>query len=259
MKKYLSLPFRRSQKVVFLKKLQPMKTSPSITSVFFNTAFAVIFSSGLICSLSVTAQQAEIPTVTIGNQVWMAENLGRTTFLNGDSIPRFSGYHDWHAYGSAGQPACGRENFNPSDALKYGILYNWYAVNDPRGLCPPGFRIPTDDDFIELLTFTGGEDDYDTEQALALIEDDKKGFGLWYNGWCCMDFEDDEGTIYHFVNRGYGDSYWSSTEIDGSEYYLDDIALSLELGSSWRTDTYGAYLDPTSSKMNAYSVRCIKK
>jgi uncharacterized protein (TIGR02145 family) len=229
------------------------------TPLLFIAAFAFTFlvSTGLIIPGNETG--SEIPTVTIGKQVWMAHNLGTTVFRNGESIPVFKGYEDWDAYGSKGLPACGRENFSPEDAQKYGILYNWYAVTDPRGLCPKGFRMPTEDDFIELLTFAGGDEDYDSEKALALLSDDEKGFGLWFNGSCCMDYEDEDGVVHHFINRGYGDSYWSLTESDGSEYYLEDIAVSLELGSSWFTDTYGAYLDPTSSKKNACSVRCIKE
>ncbi len=236
-----------------------MKTIFKKTPLLFITAFTYTFLVSADLFNPENETERDIQTVTIGKQVWMAQNMGTTEFRNGESIPLFKGYEDWSAYGSKGLPACGRENFNPADAQKYGLLYNWYAVTDPRGLCPKGFRIPTEDDFIELLIFIGGNEDYDSEKALALLSDDEKGFGLWFNGSCCMDYEDEDGVVHHFINRGYGDSFWSSTESDGSEFYLEDIAVSLELGSSWFTDTYGAYLDPTSSKWNANSVRCIRE
>jgi len=236
-----------------------MKTIFKNVSLLFIAAFAFSFLLGAGVFKPVSETVGNIPTVTIGSQIWMAHNLSTTVFRNGESIPMFKGYDDWDAYGSNGLPACGRENFSPEDAQKYGILYNWYAVTDLRGLCPKGFRMPTDDDFVELLIFAGGDEDYDSDKALALLSDDEKGFGLWFNGSCCMDYEDEDDVVHHFINRGYGDSYWSSIESDGSEYYLEDIAVSLELGSSWFTDSYGAYLDPTSSKKNAYSVRCIKE
>jgi uncharacterized protein (TIGR02145 family) len=91
-------------------------------------------------------------TTRIGNQEWMSTNLKTTRYLNGDSIPVISGYTQW---GSAAGGA--RSIYNSDDDLEqvYGSLYNWFAVVDERGLCPDGWRVPSDADWKVLETELG--------------------------------------------------------------------------------------------------------
>jgi len=97
-------------------------------------------------------------TVTIGTQVWSTKNLDVATFRNGDPIPQAKTEEEWEAAGDNKQPAwCYYEN-NTANGTKYGKLYNWYAVNDARGLAPTGYHIPTDEEWTALSTFLGGED-----------------------------------------------------------------------------------------------------
>ena len=97
-------------------------------------------------------------TVTIGNQTWTTKNLDVATFRNGDAIPQAKTDEEWSAAGINEQPAwCYYEN-DPKNGTKYGKLYNWYAVNDSRGLAPTGYHIPTDEEWTVLSTFLGGED-----------------------------------------------------------------------------------------------------
>jgi uncharacterized protein (TIGR02145 family) len=94
-------------------------------------------------------------TVTIGNQVWMTKNLHVSTFRNGDPIPQAKTDAEWKLASENSQPAwCYYEN-DLSNGEKYGILYNWYAVNDPRGLAPEGFHIPSSSELVELSNFLG--------------------------------------------------------------------------------------------------------
>ena len=86
-------------------------------------------------------------TVKIGGQEWMAENLNVSKFRNGDIIPHAKSNAEWKAAGEKKQPAwCYYEN-DPSNGVKYGKLYNWYAVRDPRGVgttgisCSIGYRM----------------------------------------------------------------------------------------------------------------------
>lgn len=98
-------------------------------------------------------------TVTIGTQVWMAENLKVTHYQNGESIQYIAAGDNWSNFNSGAY--C--ENIAKIDAVKtYGLLYNWYAVNDERKLAPKGWHIPTDQDWTILLSITdrnnvGGE------------------------------------------------------------------------------------------------------
>lgn len=94
-------------------------------------------------------------TVTIGTQVWMAENLKVTKYRNGDpittNIPNNaawininSGAFCWYLDDIENKPT-------------YGALYNWYAVSDSRNICPTGWHIPTSAEWTTLITYLGGE------------------------------------------------------------------------------------------------------
>ena len=81
-------------------------------------------------------------TVEIGDQVWMSENLKTTQFNNGENIPSIS------ANGTSSGASPYDNDISNSDT--YGMLYNWYAVNDNNGICPEGWHAPTDEEFMEL-------------------------------------------------------------------------------------------------------------
>lgn len=91
-------------------------------------------------------------TVTIGKQVWMAENLKTTKYNNGDfigtTIPatlNISGEstpkYQW-AY-----------NGDETNVATYGRLYTWYAVTDIRNVCPTGWHVPTDEEWTTLIDY----------------------------------------------------------------------------------------------------------
>jgi uncharacterized protein (TIGR02145 family) len=91
--------------------------------------------------------------LTIGTQVWMLKNLNVDHFRNGDSIKEVRDSAEWSKLNTGAW--CYYYN---SDSLGkiYGKLYNWYAVNDPRGLAPEGWHIPTNIEWDTLSNFLGG-------------------------------------------------------------------------------------------------------
>jgi uncharacterized protein (TIGR02145 family) len=94
-------------------------------------------------------------TVKIGSQTWMAENLDVSTFLNGDIIPEAQSKEQWKLASQNKQPAwCYYQNITANGKI-YGKLYNWYAVNDPRGIAPQGWHVPTDNDWKKLTGYLG--------------------------------------------------------------------------------------------------------
>jgi uncharacterized protein (TIGR02145 family) len=99
--------------------------------------------------------RAEIATVTIGDQVWLARNLDATHFANGDPVPRITGAAAWAAAGAQGKPAQSAYDNDETRVARDGLLYNYAAIADPRGLCPKGFRIPTDADWNRLEATLG--------------------------------------------------------------------------------------------------------
>ena len=88
--------------------------------------------------------------VKIGDQKWMSVNLNVSHFRNGDSIPEVRTPEDWEKAGKEQKPAWCYYDNNPENQSRLGKLYNWYAVNDPRGLAPEGWHVSSDADWNVL-------------------------------------------------------------------------------------------------------------
>jgi uncharacterized protein (TIGR02145 family) len=94
-------------------------------------------------------------TVTIGKQTWFAQNLRVTRYRNGNPITKVTAAGEWST--SAEGAFTWYENDSAAYETLHGKLYNWYAVGDPRALCPTGWHVPTDADWSELTDHLGGE------------------------------------------------------------------------------------------------------
>ena len=90
-------------------------------------------------------------TALIGTQTWFTENLRTTRYNNGTAIPYITNKTTWSnltvgAYSS----------YDNAIDNCFGYLYNWYATSNVGGLCPTGYHVPTNDDFITLRDYLGG-------------------------------------------------------------------------------------------------------
>lgn len=94
------------------------------------------------------------PNVNICNQVWMDKFLDVVNYRNGDPIPKVTDNATWATTTSGAY--CYYNNDSTNYAAVYGKIYNWYAVNDPRGLAPLGWHIPSDSEWTVLATCLGG-------------------------------------------------------------------------------------------------------
>ena len=94
-----------------------------------------------------------LSSVTIGSQVWTDKNLDVTTYSDGTIIPQVTDPIAWAGLTTGAW--CYYDN-NSANGVLYGKLYNWYAVNDARGLAPLGWHIPTDAEFTTLSNNLGG-------------------------------------------------------------------------------------------------------
>ena len=183
--------------------------------------------------------------VTIGKQVWMTKNLDVDKFRNGDVIPEAKTEGEWKAYGDAGEAAWCYYDNDRKKGEKYGKLYNWHAVNDPRGLAPKGWHVPTDEEWTILTDYLGG-----VEKAGAKMKS-KNGWDDNGNGTNSSAFSGlpggnrfDDGTVNSIGKFG---CWWSSTEYD--------------TGSAWhRTLGYssGNAYSSNYSKTDGFSVRCLR-
>jgi len=184
-------------------------------------------------------------SVKIGPQVWAMENLNVDRFRNGDPIPQAKTDEEWERAGKNKQPAwCYYEN-DPKNGETYGKLYNWYAVNDPRGLAPEGWRIPTDTEWTKLSDYLGGE-------ALACKKmKSTSGWANNGNGTNSSGFNGlpggYRGSNGTFLNRSSFGDWWSASE------YLTDYAYGRELYSNFVT-LIRSYFD----KEKGFSVRCLR-
>lgn len=185
---------------------------------------------------SLWAQGQEYRTVKIGDQEWLADNLSVTRFSNGDLIPEAKSDYEWKTAGNNKQPAwCYYANHSGNGA-KYGILYNWYAVNDSKGLVPEGWHIPTKTEFETLQKFL-----HNNSKDLIADGDGTNltGFSAFFSG-----YRDIKGS---FSNLGSNASFWSSTEFTNTYSYYFDIY--------YYDNMLYFYFD---NKGLGLSVRCIK-
>jgi len=89
-------------------------------------------------------------TIRIGTQTWMVENLKTTHYRNGDTIPKITANLEWAAYKVGAW--CDLNN-NTDNGIKYGKMYNWYVIDDSRGITPAGWHIPSDTEWTTLTNY----------------------------------------------------------------------------------------------------------
>lgn len=195
------------------------------------------------------AGYSQFSTVKIGSQTWMTENLNVDAFRNGDKIKEAKSPKKWKKMGKRHKPAwCYYEN-KTANGNVYGKLYNWYAVNDSRGLAPCGWHVPTDQEWMELVEFLGGEDiagiklkstkgwkEHINNQSDG---NNKSGFGGLPGG-----YRYSNGDFFYKGNFGY---WWTSTmESEDKAFSRDQSFDKSSVGKD------------SNEKVNGLSVRCIK-
>jgi uncharacterized protein (TIGR02145 family) len=136
--------------------LKSTVTSSSLTSV--GTLANLTVTNPIVGSITGNAATATniaavfLPTVVIGTQQWMEKNLDVLTYRNGDLIPEVTDPSAWESLTTGAW--CYYDN-DPLNGAIYGKLYNWYAVNDPRGLAPQGWHIASDPEWDILYNKLG--------------------------------------------------------------------------------------------------------
>ncbi len=185
-------------------------------------------------------------TVQIGTQVWMVENLRVTHYRDGTPIPNVFDDDEWPL--ATDGAYCMFENDSIGYKSTYGVLYNFYAVDNSRGLCPDGWHVPSESECKILVEYLGG-----TDAAGIKIRDNDAG--LWRSkhtnatnesGFCGLP-AGGRGQFGAVGEVGYYATWWSSTA-HGSLY-------------AWHWGVYpekdGIRANP-GHKASGFSVRCIK-
>jgi uncharacterized protein (TIGR02145 family) len=208
----------------------------------------------IILSISSYCFSQKAGSVKIGKQEWTTTNLDVTTFRNGDPIPEIEADSSWKAAFKAGKPAWCYYKNDPANGKVYGKLYNWYAVNDPRGLAPKGWHIPTGDEWITLVydenstiqqqdqnnfkSSTGWQKDPDNDDGNS-NGNNKSGLSLLPGG-----YRDDDGSFYRIGSYGF---FWTASNYDDYNAFYRSFA---NVGGPIE---YSGY-----PKGDGISVRCVK-
>ena len=226
--------------------------SPATGLVIFNTTtngLEVKSSNGWVLLTPSTA--VSLPTVVIGTQQWTDKNLDVLTYRNGDLIPQVTDATAWAALTTGAW--CYFNNDPSGYGSIYGKLYNWYAVNDPRGLAPQGWHIATSDELATLRTTLGGSTVAGAKMKTTTRWTTPiplyKGAGATNeSGFSGLpgSYRDSDGTFFNFIGQeGY---WWTATEFNTT------IAYHYQLGKDFDNAVWGKILN----KKRGFSVRCVR-
>jgi uncharacterized protein (TIGR02145 family) len=183
-------------------------------------------------------------TISIGAQVWMADNLRVTKYNDGSAIPYVTNNIDLTALTTG---AFSWFDNNEANGSVYGALYNWHTISSGK-ICPTGWHVPSDSEWTTLINFLGGE---------SLAGGKLKAIGTAHWNSPNTGATNDSGFTalpagYLFDNGNYNSlgnvtHWWSSTEEDSDSAYDRYVYFQNS------TATKGTY-----SKQVFYSCRCLK-
>jgi uncharacterized protein (TIGR02145 family) len=192
-------------------------------------------------------QEMEIKGIKIGTQTWASKNLDVSIFRNGDLIPESKTDLEWIEAGRVGMPAWCYFNNDPENGKKYGKLYNWFAVNEQRGLAPEGWHVPSDMEWTTLTNYLGGEIGAAAKLKSTYVWNNPNNGATNISGFTALPGgrRDRDDGMFHGVGRY--SHWWSSTGVNafnawGRYMGYDGISVS-------RLD-----LD----KADGFSVRCLR-
>ena len=184
-------------------------------------------------------------TVQIGTQLWMAENLKVTKYRDGSAIPNITTNGDWVGLSTA---AYGDYDNNSTNSETYGRLYNWYAVDDDRGVCPEGWHVSSDAEYTILTDYLGGglvaggkmkEEGTEHWNSPNTGATNESGFTSLPAGHRVFDHG-------NYADMGNGCHFWSSSESGNLAWYWVMNYVSSYIG---RDDTVKQY---------GFSIRCLE-
>jgi uncharacterized protein (TIGR02145 family) len=147
----------KQQNLVLKQEVEQLKTKAQTPANQPATNSQVANSTANTSSSNAVVQTGNYKSVKIGTQTWMTENLNVSSFRNGDPIPEVKTKEEWEKAGKEGRPAWCYYDNDPKNGAKYGKLYNWYVVSDPRGLAPAGWHVPSDTEWTVLNDYLGDE------------------------------------------------------------------------------------------------------
>jgi uncharacterized protein (TIGR02145 family) len=217
-----------------------IKTGTNSITLFVLNEFNELRGDNIL--FKVDASTTNLNTIKIGTQTWTTKNLDVETYRNGEVIPQVQDAKAWANLSTGAW--CYYEN-ETANGSTYGKLYNWYAVNDPRGLAPKGYHIPTDKEWTILSENLGGESKAGTKMKSS------SGWKNNGNGTNTIGFEGlpggYRGSRGNFVSGGADGYWWTSSDFSANSSWSRDLFFGNNI--VYRNDD---------NKRIGYSMRCLK-
>ena len=191
-------------------------------------------------------------SVKICDQIWMKRNLDVDRYRNGDIIPNITNLNAWCAATTGAW--CYYSN-DPANGAVYGKLYNWFAVNDSRGLAPQGWHVANNLEFTTLSTCLGGNSISGGKMKSA-------GFAFWQSpntgatnssGLTLLPGGTSGNSSDQFYYLGYIGIFWTSSQPFPNPNSNEEYPYSVDVNQY--TSRFGI---GNNQKLTGYSVRCIK-
>ncbi len=196
-------------------------------------------------------------SVVLGNgQEWMAENLRTTIYANGNSIPNVTAASQWASLSSGAWAHYDNDNqYN----FPYGRLYNWYAVNDARNVCPTGWHVPSDADWNILIKYLDTTAD---TTCSGCFQSNVAGGYLKQTGtlyWSSPNFGASNISGFSSLPGGYRDVYGAFSEIGLYGYWWSSTQSSTVAAFTRELFHNNPYIGRSlRDKHDGYSVRCVR-
>ena len=213
------------------------------------TVFGTCVEVPWACGDPLEYQGYDYETIQIGEQCWFAENLRAEQYRDGSTIPKAETLDEWFA----GYGVQCSFSFDEEISAERGLFYNGFAVNDERKLCPSGWHVPTDEEFMILEDLLGmPEDDIQSVYWRGTNEGAKlRTSSLLFDGYIGTDevgFNGvPAGTLFaDFGSLNYSLHLWSSTST--SQYYNVYRAVDASPGGIYRSSHIVS---------DGHSIRCI--
>ena len=209
------------------------------------------------CGDPISYQGYDYATVLIGEQCWFAENLRSENYENGDAIPSDLNGSEWQNTLSGAVAVYGESSSNLEN---YGRLYNWHAVDHEHGLCPNGWHVPSDGEWM-TMEMALGMSEAEANDSGYRGTDQGKQMKTTYD-WCCGGGSNGTNSSgfsglpggYRlsngpFTNAG-SDGIWWSSSPNGSGAWSRSLTTFGPVSDVVRRDSYG--------QSYGHSVRCIQ-
>jgi uncharacterized protein (TIGR02145 family) len=217
-------------------------------NVIYNGTSDALFNSDLTYGTMTDIDGNSYQTITIGDRIWMAENLRTTKYRNGETIPNVTINSEWVALSSDAYSSY--ENQEDIDAIAtHGLLYNWFAVSDNRNIAPEGWHVATKSEWEAMINNLGGS-------GIAGGKIKEAGNNHWNSpnsgatnnsGLTALPSGRREYTDGSFINSGFNGFWWTSSA------YNPDYSWYFQL--NYDTENIIA---ANFHKQYGFSIRCVK-